>query len=432
MLEIAIIALLILLNGVFALSELAVVSARRARLQALAAGGRRGARRALELAANPGRFLSTVQIGITLIGILAGAYSGATIGANFGEWLESHGLSARVAEPLGFGVVVAVITYLSLIIGELVPKRLALRNAEAIACAVAPAMTLMSRAAAPLVFLLDASTRAVLKIFGSTAGSGTRVTEEEIKSLIAEAESTGVLEADEQRLMVGVLRLGDRSVKGVMTPRTEVSWIDITADEAAARKVLTETPHSLLPVGEGSADAMIGVVQARDMLASILLGRPLDIKPLVRAPLIVPDTMDALDLMTKLRDAEVKMALVLDEYGHFEGLVTPADLLETIAGFNAGEDVSEAKFVARDDGSWLISGWMAVDEMADLLGITLPEHRDYQTVAGFVLQHMQRLPKLGETTLASGWEFEVIDLDGRRIDKVLARRLPATSRARAA
>lgn len=432
MLEIAIIALLILLNGVFALSELAVVSARRARLQVLAAAGRRGAKRALALAANPGRFLSTVQIGITLIGILAGAYSGTTLGAAFAEWLERQDLSERVAEPLGFGLVVALITYLSLIIGELVPKRLALRNAEAIACAVAPAMTLMSRLAAPVVSLLDLSTGMILKLLGRTAAPESKVTEEEIKSLIAEAESSGVLEADEQRLMEGVLRLGDRSVKGVMTPRTEVRWIDVTADEAAIHKVLTDTPHSLLPVGEGSVDATIGVVQARELLASVLLGRPLDITALVRAAPIVPDTMDALDVMTRLSDAEVKVALVHDEYGHFEGLVTPADLLETIAGFSSDEDVTEPKFASREDGSWLLSGWMAADEMGDLLGITLPEHREYQTVAGFVLQHLQRLPKLGETTLASGWEFEVIDLDGRRIDKVLARRLPPTARARTA
>jgi putative hemolysin len=372
-----------------------------------------------------------VQIGITLIGILAGAYSGTIFGAMSAEWLEWHGLSPATAEPLGFGLVVALITYLSLIVGELVPKRLALRNAEAVACAVAPAMTVMSRVASPLVSFLDVSTRAVLGLFGVAGRPESRVTEEEIKSLIAEAESSGVLEADEQRLMEGVLRLGDRSVKAIMTPRTEVSWIDITADEAAVCKVLIETPHALHPVGEGSADRMIGVVQARQLLAASLLGRPLDIRSLMRTAPIIPDSMDALDVMIRLRDAEVKMALVHDEYGNFEGLVTPADLLETMAGFNAGTDAGEPKFVLREDGSWLLAGWMAADEMADLLDIVLPEHRDYQTVAGFVLQHLQRLPKLGEATLASGWEFEVIDLDGRRIDKVLARRLPPTSRAAA-
>ncbi len=430
MFEIAIIAFLILLNGVFALSELAVVSARRARLRVLANSGRKGARRALSLATNPGRFLSTVQIGITLVGILAGAYSGATLGGDLSDWLKDKGFASSVAEPLGFGLIVAIITYLSLIIGELVPKNLALRNAEAIACAVAPTMMMLSRIAAPLVWLLDMSTRAVLRVMGRTAESSEKVTEEEIKSLIAEAESAGVLEADEQRLIVGVLRLGDRSVKGVMTPRTEVNWVDITSSEDDIKKVLVETPHSLLPVGEGSADAMLGVIQARDVLAAMIKNQPFDIKTLMRTAPVIPDTMDALDVMTQLRAADIKMALVHDEYGHFEGLVTPADLLETIAGFTPTDDDQETPAVQREDGSWLISGWMPVDEMADLLGIALPDKRDYQTVAGFVLSHLQHLPKVGETTAALGWEFEVVDLDSRRIDKVLAKRLPPTSRAR--
>ena len=429
-LEVAIIAFLILLNGVFALSELAVVSSRRARLRVMAAAGRKGARRALELSSDPGRFLSTVQIGITLVGILAGAYSGATFGSDLAFWLEARGVPDRVAEPLGFGIIVACLTYLSLIIGELVPKHLALRNAEGIACAVAPAMSLMSRVAAPLVWLLNISTRLVLRILGRTAEPEETVTEEEIKSLIAEAESAGVLEADEQRLLVGVMRLGDRSVKGVMTPRTEVSWLDLNAGDEETKRVLIDTPHSMLPVGEGSPDAMVGIVQARDLLASVLQNQPLDIKKRMRPAAVVPDTMDALDVMAQLRAADVKMALVHDEYGHFEGLVTPADLLEAISGHTSGEDTGETQVVQRNDGSWLISGWMAVDEMADLLGIVLPANRDYQTAAGFLLSHLQHLPKVGERVVALGWEYEVVDLDGRRIDRIIAKRLPTRARAR--
>jgi len=426
--ELAIIAFLILLNGVFALSELAVVSSRRARLRVLAAAGRKGARQALALSTDPGRFLSTVQIGITLVGILAGAYSGATFGTELSLWLEARGVPDRVAEPLGFGIIVAGLTFLSLILGELVPKHLALRKPEEIACAVAPAMTLMSRVAAPLVWLLNISTRLVLRVLGRTAEAKETVTEEEIKSLIAEAESAGVLEADEQRLLVGVMRLGDRSVKGVMTPRTEVNWLDLTAEEADIKRVLIETPHSLLPVGEGSPDAVVGVVQARDLLASVLQNQPLDIKKRMRPAPVVPDTMDALDVMAQLRTAEVKVALVHDEYGHFEGLVTPADLLEAISGPAPSDDAGETQVVQRDDGSWLISGWMAADEMADLLGIVLPANRDYQTAAGFLLSHLQHLPKVGETVVAMGWEFEVVDLDGRRIDRVIAKRLPSRAR----
>jgi putative hemolysin len=430
--ELTVILFLVLLNGLFALSELAVVSARRSRLMALADQGRRGARRALLLADDPGRFLSTVQIGITLIGIVAGAFSGATLGSELTDWLRARGFPYGAAEPLGFGAVVALVTYFSLVVGELVPKRLALQNAEVIACAVAPAMMWMARVAAPAVGVLDASTRALFKLTGQRTGSASAVTEEEIKSLIAEAETAGVLEADERQMISGVLRLGDRPVKGVMTPRTDVDWLNLAADEAAIRQTLIRTPHSRLPAGEGSIDAMIGVVQTRDVLAAVLSGRPLEVGSLVRKAPVVPDTLDALDVLTHLREAEVPMALVHDEYGHFEGVVTRADILEAIAGaFRADTGPLEAKAVRRDDGSWLLSGWMPADEMADVLGIALPARRDYQTVAGFVLAHLQRLPVVGESCFALGWRFEVVDIDGRRIDKVLASRSPVISRVRA-
>jgi putative hemolysin len=430
--DLAVILFLILLNGLFALSELAVVSARRSRLMALADEGRRGARRALSLADDPGRFLSTVQIGITLIGIVAGAFSGATLGAPLADWFMARGLPHGAAETLGFGSIVAVVTYFSLVVGELVPKQLALQNAEVIACAVAPAMTWMSRFIAPVVGLLDASTKALFKLIGQRTKSPSAVTEEEIKVLIAEAETAGVLEADERRMISGVLRLGDRPVKGVMTPRTEVDWLNLTADDAVIRDTLIRSPHSRLPVGEGSIDAMIGVVQTRDALAAVLSGRPLDLGSLVRKAPVVPDTLDALDVLAHLREAAVPMALVHDEYGHFEGIVTRADLLEAIAGvFRADTEPLEAKAVRRDDGSWLLSGWMPADEMADVLGIALPARRDYQTVAGFVLAHLQHLPVVGESCFALGWRFEVVDVDGRRIDKVLASRSPVISRVRA-
>jgi putative hemolysin len=428
MLEAVIIALLIVFNGLLALSELAVISSRRSRLKMLVEAGRPGSRRALALASNPGRFLSTVQIGITLVGIIAGAYSGATFGEALAESLLSLGLSEPVAEPLGFGLVIAVITYLSLIVGELVPKHMALRNAETIACMVAPAMTRMSQLASPFVSLLDASTKTVFKLMGKTPKTEGTVTEEEIRMLIAEAESAGVLEAGEQRMMVGVLRLGDRPVSGIMTPRTEVEWVDLATSEERQRDILAKATHSLLPVGEGSIDAMIGVVEARTLLGTVLLGQPFEIRPHVKVAPLIPDTMDALDVTAKLRDTDAKMALVHDEYGHFEGLVTPADILEAIAGFTPGEVVAEPKAVRRDDGSWLLSGWMPADEMADTLGLVLPERRDYQTVAGFVLSYLQRIPAVGESCVAQGWQFEVVDLDGRRIDKVLATRAPVTSR----
>jgi len=270
--ELLIVAALICLNGLFALSELAIVSARHPRLKALAATGRHGADRALALAADPGRFLSAVQIGITLIGLINGAYSGETFGAHATDMLQALGMSATAAGPLGYGLVIAVITYLSVIVGELVPKSLALRNAEGIACTVAPAMVLFSRIAAPAVWLLDASTRLVFRLFGQSTESESRVTDEEIRTLIAEAESAGVIESGEREMIAGVMRLADRAVIGLMTPRTDVDWIDITDDEADIKERLITTPHSRLPVGEGSTEALIGVVQTRELLAGIRVG----------------------------------------------------------------------------------------------------------------------------------------------------------------
>jgi putative hemolysin len=251
------------------------------------------------------------------------------------------------------------------------------------------------------------------------------VTEEEIKGLIAEAEGAGVLESGERRLISGVLRLGDRPVRGLMTPRTDVDWIDANADAADVKARLLASPHTRLPVGDGSPDDLIGVVRARELLVALMTDAPLDVRAHLRQAPIIPDTTDALDVLETLRDAEVPMALIHDEYGHFEGIVTPADVLEAIAGvFRSDVDVEEEPYaVPRDDGSWLLSGAMPADEMAEQLGFALPAKRDYQTVAGFVLAELRRIPAAGESMEAQGWRFEVVDLDGRRIDKVLAMRL---------
>lgn len=421
MLELLIVFLLILLNGVFALSELAVVSAKPRRLQAMAAEGRRGAAAALALSRDPGRFLSTVQIGITLVGILAGAYSGAALGGTLTEILRGWGISAAVAEPLGFGLVIAVVTFFSIVIGELVPKRFALGNPEGIACLVAPLMRLISRIAAPAVWLLDSSTSTVFRLLGMAEEKESVVTDEEIRSLVAEAEGAGVIAPDERRLIGGVMRLGDRPVRGVMTPRTDVDWIHLSAGEEAIRELLMHTQHSRLPVGESSPDTLLGVVQTRELLAQVLSGQPLDPRRHLRPAPVMPDTASALDALAVLRDAEVPMALVHDEYGHFEGVVTPADLLETIAGaFRADADTAEPGAVQREDGSWLLAGWLPVDEMAEHLALRLPLGRDYQTVAGYVLQALGRLPRTGEMLEADGWQFEVVDMDGHRIDKLIA------------
>ena len=432
LIEIAIVVVLIVVNGVLAMSELAVVSSRPARLKAMQEKGSAGAGRALTLLSNPGRFLSTVQIGITLVGVLSGAFSGATLGLRFSEYLLSIGLSQGLAGTLGVGVVVALITYASLIIGELVPKQIALRNPEVVASLVAPGMSLLATVAAPIVWLLDISGRAVLFLLGQSQESDTKVTDEEIRTIIAEAEHHGTIETDERRMIAGVMRLGDRAVRSIMTPRTEVDWLDITADMPTIRAKLLSTNQSRLPAAEGAIDEMIGAVHTREILAAMLQDKAINPRDFVHKAPVVHDNADALDILATLREADVPMALVHDEYGHFEGVVTPADILETITGvFRADmEEGEELPAVERDDGSWLLAGYMPVDEMAELLGISLPERRDYETVAGFILSLMHHLPETGETIDAHGWRFEVVDLDARRIDKVIAQRLSATRRER--
>ncbi len=429
--EIATVVVLVLVNGLLAMSELAIVSSRPARLKAMIDREVKGAGRALALGANPGRFLSSVQIGITLVGVLSGAFSGATLGERLSSLLVEYGMPASLAHPTGVGVVVALITYVSLIIGELVPKQIALRNPEAVAVRMAPAMTVLAKVAAPLVWLLDVSGRGVLALLGHKEESEEKVTDEEIKMLVAEAEHHGTIESDERRMIAGVMRLGDRAVRAVMTPRTDVDWVNLQADEAATRKLLMETPHSRLPAGDGSVDAMVGVVQTRDALAAMLTGQKFDPARHVRPAPIVHDQADALDVLATLKESNVPVALVHDEYGHFEGIVTPADILEAITGvFRADIDAGDPEVVQREDGSWLLPGYMPADEMADQLGFDLPESRDYETLAGFILSQMHRLPATGESVDAQGWRFEVVDLDGRRIDKVIASRLPGGRRER--
>ena len=419
MLELIIALALVALNGVFALSELAIVSARRARLKTMAEQGRSGANTALTLMEDSGRFLSTVQIGITLVGILAGAFSGAALGDRLTQILLAEGMPQGAAEPLGYGIVIGLITYLSIVIGELVPKQLALRNPEGIACTMAPMMLVLSKVAAPAVWLLNASTSLIFRLLGAKSDDSSTVTEEEIKMLVGEAESAGVIEEEE------------RTVRGLMTPRTDVDWIDLDDDEASIREVLIETPHSRLPVSEGTPDNVIGVVQSRELLATMLSGQPLDIRSHIQPAPVIPDTLHALDALATLRDAEVPMALVHDEYGHFEGVVTPADALEAIVGaFRSDGEAPEPDAIRREDGSWLLAGSMPADEMAEILGVTLPEQRSYHTVGGLVISELQHLPSTGEHVDTLGWRFEVIDLDERRIDKVLA--VPLNQRAGAA
>jgi len=428
--NLVVVAGLIVLNGLFALAELAVVSARRARLKALIEAGRPGAKSALALHDNPGRFLSSVQIGITLVGIVNGAFSAEAFGAAATGALTALGVNEATAAPLGYGAIVLVVTYLSVVMGELVPKSLALRNPEAIACAVAPPMTMFARLAGPAIGILDASTRLVMRLLGRGDVDRTDVTDEEIKSLIAEAESAGVVETKEKDMIAGVMRLADRRVAGVMTPRNELDWIDLTDPPETIRQTLIKSVHGYLPAAEESLDQVIGVIRTRDALAGFLADLKADTRKVVRPVTAVPETAASLDVMEQMRKAETPVAFVHDEYGNLEGLVTPADILETIAGGFAADLGSDEPYAKqRRDGSWLLSGAMAADETAELLAFDLPDKRDYQALAGYMLERFRRLPQVGDCVTAGAWRLEVVDMDGNRIDTLLATPADRTHRA---
>ncbi|MCF2524965.1 hemolysin family protein [Bradyrhizobium sp. G127] len=418
-LELGIVTVLIVINGLLAMSELAIVSSRPARLAALVEKGVSGSRRALALASDPGKFLSTVQIGITLVGVLSGAFSGATLGARVSAWLAGAGLSQGVADAVGVGAVVTLITYASLIVGELVPKQIALRDPEAVAVKVAPAMVVLAKISSPLVWVLDRSGKGLLWLLGQRGEAGDKVSEEEIRTLVVEAENAGVLEPGEKEMIAGVMRLGDLPVGAVMTPRHEVSMINLSDPPEVIRLAFKEGSHSRLPVFDG--EETLGIVQAKDMLDVYLAGEIPDIGKLVRDAPVIPETVDARDVVAILRESPVHMGLVHDEYGTFQGVVTNADILESIVGsFHTEAGPAEPAFVKRDDGSLLISGWMPALEFAALLDIQLPAPRPYQTCAGYLLEKFGAIPEAGQSVSADGWRFEVVDLDGRRIDKVLA------------
>lgn len=421
MLKLLIAFVLILCNAGFALSELAVVSASRARLQALAEQGRRGARSALALAEHPGRFLSTVQIGITLVGIVAGAVSGAALGKDLGLILQEMGLSRLSADAAGYGIVIGLITYFSVVIGELVPKHIALANPEAIACAIAPTMTWLSRLAAPAVWLLDSSTRLVIRLLGRSPKQGEEITDEEIRLVMGEAARAGVIRHDERDMIAAVMRFADRTVRSVMTHRTNVSYLDANAPESEKLALLARTAHSCVPVADGGPENILGVIRVRELLPALAAGRKVRVEEFVRSAPAVPDTIAALDALSVLRKSRVPIALVHDEYGDFEGVITPADILDALAGaFRSDTVAREAEARQLPDGSWRIAGAMPADELADRIGLDLPHPREYETAAGMLLAAFARLPEEGESIDLQDWRFTVLKMEDRRIEEISA------------
>jgi putative hemolysin len=425
--EILVVLALVLLNGFFAMSELAVVSSRRARLQALARAGVPGSRTALALAEEPSTFLPTVQIGITLVGVLAGAFSGATVATKLAIWLDGFPAVRPISHGLAIALVVAAITYLSLIIGELVPKQIALRNAEGIATRVARPLRQLARIASPAVWLLRVSSDAVLKLLGVRKPAGQVVTEEEVRALIAEGTEAGVFERSEREIIERALRLDDRSVQTIMTPRHEVVWIDIADTPAEIARKIRESGHSRYPVCRNSPDEVLGIVLVRDLLVQSFEGKPFDLRAAMRAIPAVHESTTALEALEMVRASAVPIALVVDEYGSLQGLATVKDITEAIVGtIRESEQPEQPEAVRREDGSWLVDGLIAIPEAKHIVGIPdVPENEGFHTLAGFVMWRLGRVPKAGDRFEWRDWVFEVVDMDGRRIDKLAVTPPPA-------
>ncbi len=424
--ELTLVALLIVLNGFFAMSELAIVSARRARLQHMAQSGARGARRALRLAEDPTDFLSTVQVGITMVGIFAGAYGGATLAEPLARALRTVPQLGAMADDLALGIVIVAITYLSLIVGELVPKRIALNNAEAIAAFVAAPMHLLARVGRPIVWFLGISTNAVLALLRIRPKGESTVSEEEVRLMIAEGTDAGVFHPAEREMIESVLAMADRTVRAIMVPRPEVIWLDVSDPAERILTAIRDSGHSRFPVSESDLDQDLGIVHAKDLLEQLGREGSIDLRAASREPLYVPETMPILKLIDRFRVTAMHMAIVVDEHGSFEGLVTPTDVLTAIAGAlpeHPGDDSSDA--VQREDGSWLLDGRLPIDKVERTLGVRdMQEDEDFVSLAGFVLYRCGHVPVVGEAFVWHGWRFEVVDLDGRRIDKILASPVP--------
>ena len=419
--EILIILLLILLNGFFALSELAVVSSRKARLQQYVEEGRRGAATAMRLADDPTGFLSAVQVGITLIAILSGAYGEAALAAPLAEVLEPITFIGSRASSVSSAIVIVSLTFVSLVIGELVPKRLALRNPERLACFVAPIMRVVSIVALPIIWFLRQVTELLLRLFSKPSAEDPRLTEEEVKSLIAEGTEAGVFEPAEREMIEGVLRIADRSVRSIMIPRPNVIWIDLSDPIEETYELISKSGHSRFPVGRDDVDNVIGIVHAKDLLELARKGSSIDLKSIARDPIYIHESTPVLKLLESFQKSAVHMAVVLDEHGTVQGIVTPTDILVGIAGDLPEHEDDEPSAVRRADGSWLLDGQMPVfdvERTLDIRGLS-SEDDEYTTIAGFVLTQLGHIPSPGEAFDWQAWRFEVMDLDGRRIDKVL-------------
>lgn len=422
-LEIFLIFILLIINGLFSMSEIAVVSARRARLQNRAAEGDLGAQTAIELANQPDKFLATVQIGITLVGVLSGAFGGAAISARLVPYVQQISFLAPYAETLSFAFVVLIITYFSLVIGELVPKSIALNAPEKVASIFSRPMRLISKITSPVVWLLSASTNLLLKIFRLGESNDAAVTEDEIRAMIAQGTQVGVFEESEQDLLESIINLDDKRISGLMTTRLEIAWVDINDSIEEIKRELDEHNYSRLIVCDGDLDNVRGYVKAKDLLNLILSGQELNLEAVLKQPVFAPTTNTALELLETFKTSHTHLAIIIDEFGATQGLITVNDILEEIVGdFSFGGTIEQPAF-KRDDGSWLLDGRLTIVDFTMILGLKelpLEERSMYQTLAGFMIKRLEKLPQVGDKFEWDGYIFEVIDMDGKRIDEVLA------------
>ncbi|MBP7070963.1 MAG: HlyC/CorC family transporter [Methanothrix sp.] len=421
--EILFIILLIMANGIFALSEIAVVTSRRSGLQQRRDEGDLGAAAALEMVDSPGHFLSTVQVGITLVGIMAGAYGGATIAEELAEEFRAWPAVAAYSDSLSLAIVIAAITYLSIVLGELFPKRLALSNPERIAALISPSMSAFSTLARPLVFVLNASTDLLLKIFGIKHGEQPAITEEEIRMLIDQGTTAGVIEVEEQDIVERVFYLGDQKTEAIMTPRAEIVWLDIDdAPEDIGAKI-TSGPFSIFPVCQGRLDRVIGIIQSKDVLSCSMSSHKVELRKSLLPPLFVPESMRALKVLERFKQTGIHLAIVVDEYGSVRGIVTLTDILEGLVGdIPHIEELEEPHIMRREDGSWLVDGAVPIKELKEALQIEqFPREGEglYQTAGGLVMACLEKVPATGDYLEWKDYRFEVVDMDGQRIDKLL-------------
>lgn len=424
MFELLVIFLLLLINAFFALSEMAIVSASKPLLRQMVKQGNRRAEAALKLAEDPGKFLSTVQVGITLVGILAGAYGGATIAAKIAPFLNDIGWISPYGDTIAVALVVTLITFLSVVIGELIPKQLALRNPEGLAMFVAGSMALLSRIVAPVVYIFETAASIAMRLMGMRPEDSDRVTEEEVQAIMAEGVESGAIEKSEHEMLRRIIRLGDRNVKSIMTHRTEVSFIDVHDSLETIGQKIRQFGHSRYPVIDGPSGDVIGAVHAKEIL-NVASAAPFNIRDYVREILTLPETASCLKALEAFKSSSINMAMIVDEYGSTEGIITTADILEAIVGvLPSNYDNSEHALIRqRDDGSYLVDGRTPIDEIHLQIGIDgIDADGDFETIAGFLVQQLRKTPEEGDTAEAHGYRFEVIDMDGRRIDKILVSR----------